>query len=301
MDVAPSIDSLDEMPLTASGKVDTVKLADMPLPVEREATCDTSGLDPVERELLNVWREVLENAECGADDDFFEIGGTSLAMFQMLAAAQARGIVIPPAVAVKGRTITGIVAELARTTESLGADGRFADELRADIQAEATELRRLVNCQNSSEPRGPSTQPVLLTGATGFLGCRVLDELLRQSDQAIICLVRSPSDAHAERRLRSWLEEQRISLSSNEWSRIRCLAGDVSVPQLGLSRQTWCELADGVSSIYHCAARVNVLDSPTLNFEPTMSAGSLRLHGSQPPGCLQTDPLCLVALGVRGH
>ncbi len=62
---------LDEIPLTATGKVDRRSL---PPPASRGAK-PQPGL---EEELTDLWREVLERRDVGADDNFFELGGDSL-------------------------------------------------------------------------------------------------------------------------------------------------------------------------------------------------------------------------------
>ncbi|MDP9346018.1 MAG: SDR family oxidoreductase, partial [Actinomycetota bacterium] len=49
-----------------------------------------------------------------------------------------------------------------------------------------------------------TTRPILLTGATGFVGAVVLDRLLRAGHE-VVCLVRAADDAEATARLRTVL------------------------------------------------------------------------------------------------
>ncbi|KPI10574.1 Phenylalanine racemase (ATP-hydrolyzing) [Actinobacteria bacterium OK074] len=70
---------LDELPLTANYKIDRAALPD--------PTATASAPDPgvrgggrVERVLAGVWCEVLGVADVGLDDNFFDLGGTSLRM-----------------------------------------------------------------------------------------------------------------------------------------------------------------------------------------------------------------------------
>ena len=83
-----------------------------------------------------------------------------------------------------------------------------------------------------------SARRILLTGATGFLGGQLLEELLAATDAQIVCLVR---DSSAFRRK----------------DRVRFLTGDLSHPRLGLSQARFDELADGIDAILHCGAAVN--------------------------------------------
>ena len=69
---------LEDLPRTAGGKVDRRAL---PSP-EEEAARDTAGrrapADAVERFLLDLWQEVLGVRSLGMEENFFELGGTSL-------------------------------------------------------------------------------------------------------------------------------------------------------------------------------------------------------------------------------
>ncbi len=66
---------LDEMPLTASGKIDVRAL---PSPGKRVAANAESPQSPTEKHLAVFWRELLGLESVGRDDDFFNLGGHSL-------------------------------------------------------------------------------------------------------------------------------------------------------------------------------------------------------------------------------
>lgn len=67
---------LDELPLTANGKVDTKRL---PRPELRDDdTPFVLARDPVEESLCAAFRELLDIAEVGIHQDFFKLGGHSL-------------------------------------------------------------------------------------------------------------------------------------------------------------------------------------------------------------------------------
>jgi amino acid adenylation domain-containing protein len=75
----------DSLPLTASGKLDRMRLLEdyrqRPRPL-----APTGKLTPTEARVLRAWREVLKHAEPGPDSNFFEIGGTSLSVFSVVSA-----------------------------------------------------------------------------------------------------------------------------------------------------------------------------------------------------------------------
>ncbi len=98
--------------------------------------------------------------------------------------------------------------------------------------------------------------PVLVTGATGFLGRHVVRELLERTGSAVICLVRAPDEAAAYARLAHSLRAAGVEQAAHA-GRLRAVAGAIDAPGLGLSARTYAELAAGLGSIYHCAATVN--------------------------------------------
>jgi len=82
---------------------------------------------------------------------------------------------------------------------------------------------------------------IFLTGSTGFLGAYLLDELLKQTDANIYCLVRS------------------ISSTNPFQSRVFYLHGDLTLPHLGLDEHQYSMLVSKIRSIYHCRAAVNFI------------------------------------------
>jgi thioester reductase-like protein len=97
---------------------------------------------------------------------------------------------------------------------------------------------------------------VLLTGATGFLGAYLLDELFRRTGATVHCLVRCTDEADGLRRIRANYERY-LSWPQELASRIAVVAGDLEQPLLGLEEKTFDELANLLNGIVHNGARVN--------------------------------------------
>ncbi|MEM6435268.1 MAG: SDR family oxidoreductase, partial [Cyanobacteria bacterium P01_D01_bin.115] len=98
-------------------------------------------------------------------------------------------------------------------------------------------------------PQAPSaaeishqTNNILLTGATGFLGAFILHELLLQTKKHIHCLVRASDSAEGLAKLKQCLANYKIWKPAFE-PRIQPIAGDLSQPYLGLSKQQFYTLA----------------------------------------------------------
>ena len=76
---------LDQMPLTANGKIDRQRL---PEPSEAGAGARDQDAEsewtPVEEMVAGIWSEVLKREAVGRDENFFELGGHSLLATQVI-------------------------------------------------------------------------------------------------------------------------------------------------------------------------------------------------------------------------
>ena len=106
---------------------------------------------------------------------------------------------------------------------------------------------------------------VLLTGATGLLGSRLLKTLLERSDCQINLLIRGLNYEESICRVSKLLKTIvgcHFSLSdSNCISRIRVFRSDLSKIDLGLNREEVKYLVENVNQIYHCAALTSFSES----------------------------------------
>ena len=126
---------------------------------------------------------------------------------------------------------------------------------RLDLQQEAI-LNPNIKFTNPVSEYLSQPQAILLTGATGLLGCHLLNELLRNSKADIYCLVRSSNPDGGQERLDRSLQAYNLDQEVDR-SRIIPLVGDLGKPLLGLSAETFQELAGKVDIIYHNGAYVN--------------------------------------------
>jgi thioester reductase-like protein len=103
---------------------------------------------------------------------------------------------------------------------------------------------------------------VLLTGATGFVGKVVLEELLRRREELgiarVLALVRASDPEHADARLRADVVSSAcFAAHAPGWEkRVDALAGDLTKPGLGLSAGARERVACEVTHVIHCAASV---------------------------------------------
>jgi len=104
---------------------------------------------------------------------------------------------------------------------------------------------------------------VLLTGATGFVGKVVLEELLRRSDELglsrVWLLIRAGDPEQARTRMRAEiLRSACFAALAPGWERrIDALAGDLARPQLGLDAEARERVVAETTHVVHCAASID--------------------------------------------
>lgn len=110
---------LEAFPIASSGKIDRKAL---PSPFLSEASkVATTASNDLERELCAIWREVLKTTTVGVDDDFFELGGTSLQALLLFARIERRlGYSLSPTTLLRAPTVKHL-AELMQETKGAAA------------------------------------------------------------------------------------------------------------------------------------------------------------------------------------
>lgn len=85
--VPATITVMDALPLSATGKIDRSKLLP-PQAAPASAPATTAG-NEIEASLLSLWSQVLGNNSLGIEDNFFDLGGTSLQLIAVHATISA--------------------------------------------------------------------------------------------------------------------------------------------------------------------------------------------------------------------
>ena len=247
---------IDTLPLTPNGKVDRRSL---PEPNRFRLVLPEAFVAPVtsmEKQLAEIWTQVLEIEPIGVNDNFFELGGHSLlAVLLLTQITETFQLELPLLSLLQAPTITGLAQAIAEALNSGSANIRqmSATELQAEAVLDQTICPTTAAIAPPNKP-----QHILLTGATGFIGAFLLHELLQQTQADIYCLVRASSPESGKQKICHNLE--RYSLRSPQLStRIIPVIGDLSQPLLGLTEQQFLELAAEIDWIYHNGAFVNLI------------------------------------------
>ncbi len=192
---------IEKIPLTPNGKIDKSKL---PKPEntrkKREGRAPKKSL---EEDICEMFKTILDIDECFVDDDFFELGGTSLSASKVTMNLMSKGIEVE-----YGDVFDNSTPEaLAKFIES----NRMAKEQKSQktIDDDRSEYRYEMLKYNTmeyvSEVKREKLGNVLLTGAGGFLGMHILRELIDMDEGNIYCIIRHDHTQSAESRLKMML------------------------------------------------------------------------------------------------
>ncbi|WP_323118191.1 non-ribosomal peptide synthetase [Burkholderia alba] len=111
---------LDALPVTANGKLDRAALRTRAAAPAPAAAVGDAPRGATETTLAAVWQEVLKAARVGRDDDFFELGGDSILVLQVIARARKRGVRFTPKQLFDGPTVAQL-ASVATAIEAAAA------------------------------------------------------------------------------------------------------------------------------------------------------------------------------------
>ncbi len=276
---------LDAMPVSATGKTDVLALMKRQLaakPPGRSGGTQAVVAGAAEggplKMLAEIWQQVLHIDDVRPEDDFFELGGDSFSVIEVLLAAEARGIAIAPSLLMSCSRLSELVRILEKPAQDSCASGlrMTCDELRAGVEQNLLFQTLIGRKRPSITDSHDWPKNILITGATGFLGSKLLAELLQRTAADLYCLVRASTLEAGMSRIISALDGQGYQLSANDRKRLHALAGTIEDQHLGLNDADWRFVANSIDTIYHCAAHVNML----LSFEdlaPANLVGTLEI------------------------
>jgi len=112
---------LKALPLTPNGKLDRRALPDQPVIQSGALREIVPPRTPAEKELTQIWKDVLGVGNVGVHDNFFELGGDSVLTIQIIARARQAGLAISPKQVFDYPTIAAL-AEFAATNVSVSVD-----------------------------------------------------------------------------------------------------------------------------------------------------------------------------------
>ncbi|KAF2819712.1 hypothetical protein CC86DRAFT_429870 [Ophiobolus disseminans] len=236
----------DIFPLNSHGKLDRRAVEALPLP--QGAGEDDGPMNETELALRDVWTgclpESIVKATCITSlSDFFHLGGNSYLLVHLQRLIRQRFNVHVPVMSLYDASSLASMARRINSGESVVA---------IDWQAETSVTKALLAKQagvnfSDAQPLLPSRKTsgltVVMTGATGYMGSRILQSLTDDDRVAIIHCVA----------LREHTESSpRVPASQSQ--KLRLHAGNFSEQRLGLTQQDFDTLADTADLIVHSGA-----------------------------------------------
>ena len=265
---------LNRMPLNPNGKIDKPAL---PFPDTAQASyaAPVTSKNSTERKLQAVWASILPNAPLPipTGESFFDLGGHSILATRLIFEIRKVFVIDAPlGLVFEEPTIAGLVKAVdALRNRDLGIaqppipGGLELPKPNAPAPLQYGQDYRLLceklQCSYPSPPNiGTRPVTVFLTGATGFLGAFVLQELLSRKTRVkkVICLVRASSAQQGLERLMqgsidrgAWNDDWRQS------GRLEVVAGDLNLEFFGLGKDAWKRVAEEADVVLHNGALVH--------------------------------------------
>ncbi|KAF1937576.1 putative hybrid NRPS/PKS enzyme [Clathrospora elynae] len=261
---------VERIPRTESGKLDRLAVKALPLPQKQQGKTTSGNLSETESRLLKLWRdvlaeEILDSHTVDQESDFFQVGGTSMLLTVLrLRIKETFAIDIPLVqifdVSTLGRMAAQIHAAIYSSQAVTPGDTQTQFVTPASTSAPVAVLKEAIDWESetafsasiipstvlgSNEPR-----VVILTGATGFLGKKVLQRLVdTPSIEKIYCIAIRPDYSRTDAMFSS--------------SKVVVYRGDQSLPLLGLPPSEITPILSEADEIIHNGADVSFLKSYT--------------------------------------
>ncbi len=289
---------LEQLPLTLNGKVNKKLLPELDQNLVDKVEYEAPR-NEIEENLVRIWKSVLNVERIGIKDNFFNLGGHSILAMKVVAIAVPFGWNITVQALFNYPTIKKLADKI---------NGNLKIESKAkSTDVGAIVIQEVIKSYQEIAISGDTLEieNVLLTGATGFLGIHILEELLLNTDANIYCLVRGEDENRAKTRLLGLMDIY-FDGKYDQWmdKRIYVVRGELTFSQFGLSEEEYISLGAKIDSILHPAAivkhfgnysdfeKVNVLGTKEvidfaikygvrLNHISTMSVSGTAVKGEQ--------------------
>lgn len=240
---------LQEMPYTINRKIDRKAL---PLPELNKPAVNSKvnieELNSNEEKLLQIWKNILKIEDIDINDNFFDIGGDSVAAISMQIEAVKYGLDFEYSDIFTHPTIKELSKKSNRSDEEFIKTfnyKKFADILSRN------------NINNIKTIKKAKVKNILLIGSTGYFGAHVLDAFMKNHRGTVYCLVRPKNNIDIEQRLKDNLKFYFGDKYTNKFSKkIKVVHGDIIENNLGLSDKDYNMLCDKVDVVINSGALV---------------------------------------------
>ena len=239
------------IPVTPNGKTNLKALPD---PEVLDSGEYVAPINEAEEFFCGLFQKVLGVEKVGATDDFFSIGGTSLAVTGVMIDATENGYELTYGDVFKYTTPRALASKFT------GGDTKSLSAADFDLY-DYSKINELLSRNTLESFRDGEERPIgniLLTGATGYMGIHVLAEFLQSQQGTVYCLVRKGRYDSALNRVKNMLFYYFGTQFKDIGNRLQAYDGDVT------DYDTFRRLSDlPIDTVFNCAASVKHFSSGT--------------------------------------
>ncbi len=256
---------MQSLPLTRNGKLDRKAL---PNPQDINKNIYIAPKDRREKILCEAFRKILNLKRVGVEDDFFSLGGNSIQAIKLVSILQNNFDIkiadifvlrTPKTIAERrifGKNFLQHKLEQIKLAFKTTQNDNNSHTVKS-LQGNEDYLKSCKKLHYVDVFSQKPIQAVLLTGATGYLGCNILNQLLKLTNYKIYLLIRATSQPEAIERINK-KHQFYFDKSLNDVinSRVFVLKADLEQDLLGLSQPEYQSLTTKIDSVIHAAALV---------------------------------------------
>lgn len=240
--------ALDRMPVNIHGKMDraAVNAFDLPQSSQQSLESLTIELTETETRLIEVWekvisREIASFHTISKSADFFHVGGNSLLLVKLrVEIRKTFGVDLPLVQLFEASTVEDMASRIQSSTKAVKAtsiDWDHETQLPPELSREYV--------RSGMKPHAVGNRVVVLTGATGFLGKALLQQLVEDDRVAKIHCIAVRSSP------------KRKPLIGT--GKVIVHVGDLTLPRLGLSEDKATAIFEEADAVIHNGADVSFL------------------------------------------
>ena len=249
---------MDAMPMTPNGKINRKVL---PIPEMKRVTEYEAPKGEKEELFCNIFSDILKIKEVGATDNFFEIGGTSINAIKVIVEASKHGVQIVFNDIFNLKTPRALAEYVSGNAETPSAATPTVPTNQPSPMdnSEYAAFIPVLDKNTLYAFRNGERQPigdVLLTGATGYLGIHILNELLTNYHGKILCPIRAKGNDEALSRIKTlyFYYFGRTEAFNHFDERVTAFAAEVTEPNVFDSIKDALTVINCVANVKHFSA-----------------------------------------------
>ena len=185
---------LTALPMTQNGKIDKKALPEPTLTKEAGAAKVRLPRNETQQAIYDIFVHVLGVTSLSIDDDFFDLGGSSLSASKVTMLAMEKGLPISYSDVFDNPTVADLAALVL-------AQGKKEQKQEETLQTSEKGLEFNVISEVDGICKDKDFASIVLTGANGFLGIHILREILERGTAKVTALVRGGKGVTGRERL----------------------------------------------------------------------------------------------------